>query len=117
MKRVAANEIGSILLDKYGAISHRGLVGVSPDGEPEFIGSAGDGDIIDSVLAYYGLKLAPSESSVWEYYKSALLNYPGSFMKAWLHWNGSGFDMYLKCDQSTDGRTGFASHAMPYIQW
>lgn len=108
MKQVAANEFQAILPPQ--------LVGVSPDGEPEFIGSAGDGDTIDSVLAYYEQESAPNGGSIWEYYKSALPNHPGSFMKAWLHWNGSGFDMYLKCAQSTDGSTGFASHAMPYIQ-
>ncbi len=108
MERVAASE--------FKIFPHLGFMQISLTGEPEFIGSAGDGDTIDSVLAYYGLESMLSVSDAWICYQSALLNHPGSYMKAWLHWNGECYNTYLKCAQSTDGSTGFASHAMPYIQ-
>lgn len=59
-------------------------------GEPDFIGSADEGDTIDFILAYYGQEAASSGGSNWEYYKSDLAFPVGGFLKAWLHWNGSG---------------------------
>ena len=99
MQAVAANEFRGIILS----------------GEPEFIGSAGEVDTIDAVLAHYGLEVTQAEDDAWEYYKSAVVEGPGSFMKAWLHWDGGGFDAYLRCAQDVEGHSGFASHDMPYV--
>ncbi len=53
---------------------------------------------------------------MWEYYKSTASVASGSFVKAWLHWNGQRFDAYLKCKRDIKGTSGFVSHDMPYIQ-
>ena len=81
--------------------------------EPDFIGSAGDGTPIDLILSFYGQDAA---QHLWEYYKIPLAEKSGAVMKAWLHWNGSEFDAYLKCSADQNGASGFTTHAMPYIQ-
>lgn len=85
-------------------------------GEAEFIGAAGEGNTIDSVLAHYGQDVVQTVNNMWEYYKSTITEAPGLFMKAWLHWNGEEFDAYLKCEPEIEGASGFASHNMPYVQ-
>lgn len=100
METVAANEFKDVVLS----------------GEPEFIGSAGEGGTIDLVLLYYGQAVVQAEDDMWEYYKSIISEGPGSFLKAWLHWNGGEYDAYLRCAQGSEDDAGFASHAIPYIQ-
>jgi len=90
--------------------------GVVLSGEPEFTGSAGEGDAVDSVLSHYGQNVAQTENDMWEYYQSTASVASGSFVKAWLHWNGQRFDAYLKCKRDIEGTSGFVSHDMPYIQ-
>ena len=99
MDAIAANEFDGIVLE----------------GEPDPIGSAGEGNAIDAVLSHYEQNVAQAENDMWEYYKSAIVAEPGSFLKAWLHWNGSEFNAYLSCPQSSQNDAGFASHAMPYV--
>ena len=83
------------------------------NGEPDFIGSAGDGTPIDLILSFYGQDAA---QHLWEYYRILLAGKSGAVMKAWLHWNGEKFDAYLKCSADQNGDSGFTTHAMPYIQ-
>ena len=113
MKQVLAGEFRILASNSD---PNLGFMPVSLKGEPEMIGLADVGNPIDFILAHYGQEAASPKGSNWEYYKSDLAYPVGSSMKAWLHWNGECFDMYLKCAQSTDGSTGFASHAMPCIQ-
>ena len=100
MNTIAANEFDGIVLDS----------------EPEPIGSAGEGNAIDAVLSHYEQNVAQTENDMWEYYKSTIVAGTGSFLKAWLHWNGSEFNAYLRCAQDGESEAGFASHAMPYVQ-
>ena len=92
------------------------FVGIVLDGDPYFIGSAGTDDTIDWVLLHYGQAVVQQENDRWEYYKSMVVAGTGSFLKAWLHWNGSEFNAYLSRAQGSQGDAGFASHAMPYVQ-
>ncbi len=98
------------------AVAASEFEGIVLDGEPEPIGSAGEGNAIDAVLSHYGQNVSQTENDMWEYYKSTVVEGPGSFLKAWLHWNGSEFDAYLRCAQGGESEAGFASHAMPYVQ-
>ena len=100
MKAVAVNECGNVVLS----------------GEPDFIGSAGEGNTVDSVLAHYGQDVAQTENDAWEYYSSKVSGELDIFLKAWLHWNGKEFDAYLRCGQDVGGESGFASHDMPYVR-
>lgn len=98
------------------AVATNEFEGVVLSGEPEFIGSAGEGSAIDAVLSYYQQSIAQTENDIWEYYKITVSEGRGVSLKAWLHWNGEKFDAYLKCAQDRDSDAGFVSHDMPYIQ-